>query len=181
MTHQKKRITELDRLSVEGFQEADKMPLVLVLDNIRSASNVGAIFRTADAYRVQEIRLCGITAQPPHPEIRKTALGATDSVVWSHWDSTLEALQDLQANGVQVASVEQAHDAVSLEDFDPSGQSWAVVMGNEVKGVDQEVMTQSDIALELPQFGTKHSLNVAVCAGIVIWEFARSVQFFKPS
>lgn len=180
MVHKKKRITELNRISVEGFQAADKMPLILVLDNVRSATNVGAIFRTADAYRVEEIRLCGITARPPHPEIRKTALGATESVAWSYWPTTVDALEDLKSSNVSVASVEQAHDAVSLEQFNPSDQKWAVVLGHEVKGVDQEVIAASDIALELPQFGTKHSLNVAVCAGIVIWEFARAAAFFSP-
>ena len=166
----------MGRLDVEAFHKAEKMPLVVVLDNVRSFHNVGAVFRTADAYRVERIVLCGMTAQPPAPEIHKTALGAEDAVAWTYEADTLEAVRQLKAEGYRVFAVEQAHGSTPLHELDsivlPEGK-YAVVLGHEVKGVQQEVVDAADGCLELPQFGTKHSLNVSVTAGIVIWEFAR--------
>ena len=175
---QKRRITEMGRLDVEAFRKAEKMHLVVVLDNVRSFHNVGAVFRTADAYRVERIVLCGMTAQPPSPEIHKTALGAEDAVAWTYESDTLEAVLRLKQEGYRVFAVEQAHGSTSLQNLDDilgtaSEQKFAVIFGHEVKGVQQEVVDAADGCLEIPQFGTKHSLNVSVTAGIVLWEFAR--------
>lgn len=175
---QKRRITEMGRLDVEAFRKAEKMPLVVVLDNVRSFHNVGAVFRTADAYRVERIVLCGMTAQPPAPEIHKTALGAEDAVAWTYEADTLTAVRRLKDEGYRVLAIEQAHGSTPLQELDtlideaPQGR-FAVILGHEVKGVQQEVVDAADGCLELPQFGTKHSLNVSVTAGIVIWEFAK--------
>ncbi|WP_273272668.1 RNA methyltransferase [Maribacter polysiphoniae] len=162
---------ELNRLDVKAFKEAKKTPLVIVLDNIRSLNNIGSVFRTADAFLVEKIYLCGITATPPHKDIRKTALGATESVSWEYRKDTLELVAQLKLDGFQVISVEQAENAELLNRFsvDPS-MKYALVLGNEVKGVDQEVVSASDGVLEIPQYGTKHSLNISVSAGIVIWD-----------
>ncbi|MBD1259555.1 RNA methyltransferase [Maribacter polysiphoniae] len=162
---------ELNRLDVKAFKEAKKTPLVIVLDNIRSLNNIGSVFRTADAFLVEKIYLCGITATPPHKDIRKTALGATESVSWEYRKDTLELVAQLKLDGYQVISVEQAENAELLNRFsvDPS-MKYALVLGNEVKGVDQEVVSASDGVLEIPQYGTKHSLNISVSAGIVIWD-----------
>ena len=169
----KTKITEMGRLDVEAFREAEKMPLVVVLDNVRSFHNVGAVFRTSDAYRVEKIILCGMTACPPQPEIHKTALGAEESVAWEYYEDTLDAVSKLKEEGYTVYSVEQAHGSTLLQNLKPEkGTKYAIVMGHEVKGVQQAVVDASDGCIELPQFGTKHSLNVSVTAGIVIWTFA---------
>ena len=166
----------MQRLSVEEFREAKKLPLVLVLDDVRSMHNVGSVFRTGDAFRIERVCLCGITSTPPMAEIHKTALGAEDSVLWQYYPSALEAVETLKAEGYEVLAVEQAHGSTMLQDFAPlSGKKYAVVFGNEVKGVRQEVIDASDGCLEIPQFGTKHSLNVSVTAGIVIWHFAKNL------
>ena len=168
----KLKITEMNRLNVEEFKESDKMPLVVVLDNVRSLYNVGSVFRTCDAFRVERLCLCGITAQPPHTEIHKTALGAEESVDWLYFKDTLACVKWLKDEGYTVMSIEQCEGSTLLQDFRVEvGQHYAVVMGNEVKGVQQEVIDRSDACIEIPQFGTKHSLNVSVTAGIVIWHF----------
>lgn len=179
MANPKQQLEALGRMDVDAFHQCDKLPLVLVLDNIRSGLNVGSLFRTSDAYRVQEIRLCGITAQPPQKDIKKTALGATDSVAWSYWETTAVALDDLRANGYRVAAIEQAAHTHMLDAFHPGNAPWAVVLGNEVRGVDQAIVDSADAVLELPQFGTKHSLNVSVCGGIVVWEWWRKCRPFE--
>ena len=166
----KKLNEELGRLSVEEFRSADKAPLALVLDNVRSQHNIGSAFRTCDAFRIGRICLCGITATPPTPEIHKAALGAEFSVAWEHYDTALEAVRTLRKEGYVIVSVEQADDATMLQDFRPEpDKRYALVFGNEVKGVAQEVVDASDLCLEIPQYGTKHSLNVSVSIGIVLW------------
>lgn len=171
MAFRKKNILELERSSVEAYKNQEKTPLILVLDNVRSALNVGSAFRTADGFALQKIYLCGITAQPPHKEILKTAIGATDSVDWEYVEDPTEAVQKLKAEGWEVWAVEQAENSTSLEQFHPNKNSKiAVVFGNEVTGVADEVMDIVDGALEIPQFGTKHSLNISVCVGIVAWD-----------
>ena len=163
---------ELNRDSVEDFTNKKKIPLVLVLDNVRSLNNVGSVFRTADAFMVEKIYLCGITGQPPHRDIEKTALGATESVAWEHVPDTLELVKQLQADGYHICAVEQAENSTMLNDFRPEpGQPYAFVLGNEVMGVAQEVVSISEVVLEIPQFGTKHSLNISVAAGVVVWDF----------
>lgn len=161
---------ELDRLDPEAFREAPKTPMVVVLDNVRSLHNVGSVFRTADAFRIEKVYLCGITATPPHKDIRKTALGATETVTWEYAKDTAVLVQDLTATH-QVWAVEQAEGAISLRDFRPAkDQPLALVFGHEVKGVAQEVVNQCHGVLEIPQIGTKHSLNISVAAGVVLWE-----------
>ena len=175
----KLRTIEMQRLTVEEFREAKKLPLVVVLDDVRSMYNVGSVFRTGDAFRIERVCLCGITSTPPSTEIHKTALGAEDSVAWQYYPSALEAIESLKADGYEVLSIEQAHGSTMLQDFVPlSDKKYAVVFGNEVKGVHQEVVDASDGCLEIPQFGTKHSLNVSVTAGIVIWHFAKNIQIY---
>lgn len=172
----KLRTIEMQRLTVEQFREATKLPLVVVLDDVRSMYNVGSVFRTSDAFRVEAVCLCGITSTPPSTEIHKTALGAEDSVSWRYFLSALEAVESLKAEGYEVYSVEQAHGSTMLQHFSPaSDKKYAIVLGNEVKGVHQEVVDASDGCLEIPQFGTKHSMNVSVTAGIVIWHFAQAL------
>lgn len=173
----KLKITEMVRMNVEEFKASDKMPLVVVLDDVRSMYNVGSVFRTADAFRVEAIYLCGITACPPHPEIHKTALGAEDTVAWHHFDTTMEAIANLRSAGYTVLSIEQCEGSTLLQHLDlrPMGQRFAIVLGNEVKGVKQEVVNASDACIEIPQYGTKHSLNVSTTAGILIWECARQL------
>ncbi|ETN94333.1 SpoU rRNA Methylase family protein [Zhouia amylolytica] len=167
----KLRNSELERLNVEAFKEVKKTPLIVILDNIRSLNNIGSVFRTSDAFLIEKIYLCGITACPPHKDIQKTALGATESVVWEYEEDTLELVKRLQEDGVKVLSVEQAENATMLNDFKvDSDQKYAVVFGNEVKGVSQKVVSASDNVIEIPQYGTKHSLNIAVSAGVVIWD-----------
>ena len=164
-------------MNVEEFKASDKMPLVVVLDDVRSMYNVGSVFRTADAFRVEAIYLCGITACPPHPEIHKTALGAEDTVAWQHFDTTMEAITHLRSAGYTVLSIEQCEGSTPLQHLDlrPMGQRFAIVLGNEVKGVKQEVVNASDACIEIPQYGTKHSLNVSTTAGMLIWECARQL------
>ena len=162
----------MKRLTAEEFREAEKVPLVVVLDDVRSMHNVGSVLRTADAFRLEAVWMCGITGTPPHAEIHKTALGAEDSVEWRYFATALEAVEKLKEDGVEVLAVEQAEGSTMLQDFrrDPS-RRYAIVMGNEVKGVHQEVIDQCDGCLEIPQQGTKHSMNVSVAAGIVIYHF----------
>lgn len=164
-------------MSVDEFKESEKMPLVVVLDDVRSMYNVGSVFRTSDAFRVAAIHLCGITAQPPHAEIHKTALGAEDSVDWEYFPSAKESVRALQEQGFKVFAVEQAEGSTMLQNLSLGNDKgkYAIVMGNEVKGVNQEVVDMCDGCIEIPQFGTKHSLNVSTTAGIVIWEFAKKV------
>ena len=172
MQRRKLKIEELNRISIEEFKEAEKKPLVVVLDNVRSQHNIGSVFRTSDAFRVAEIILCGITSTPPNVEIHKTALGAEDAVPWRYFEETLSAVEVLKAEGYPVFSIEQAENSISLEDFQPeSGKKYAVIFGHEVHGVQQEVVNASHGCIEIPQHGTKHSLNVSVTAGIVIWDF----------
>ena len=163
---------ELQRPDKTTFQKTAKTPVVLVLDNVRSALNVGSVFRTADAFAVEQIILCGITAQPPHREIQKTALGATESVDWKYVDTTRNALVELKQNGFTVVGIEQLHEGIFLNDFTPqSHQRYAFVFGNEVNGISDDVLDLLDVGIEIPQFGTKHSFNVSVTAGIVLWDF----------
>jgi 23S rRNA (guanosine2251-2'-O)-methyltransferase len=166
----------MQRLTVEEFKEAQKLPLVVVLDDVRSMYNVGSVFRTADAFRVEEVCLCGISAVPPHAEIHKTALGAEDSVSWTHYDTATEAVEHLRSQGYEVLAVEQVEHSTKLHEYVPQkGCRYAVVLGNEVKGVHQEVVDLCDGCLEIPQFGTKHSMNVSVTAGIIMHHFAEAL------
>ncbi len=170
---------ELDRLSVAQYKKSEKIPVTVVLDNIRSQNNIGSVFRTMDAFRFEGILLCGITATPPHREIHKTALGATDSVHWEYWEETTAAIQDLKDKGYLIISVEQTEQAVSLERFRLSAdQKYALVFGNEIRGVDQKVVDLSDMCIEIPQHGTKHSLNISVAAGVVIWDLFKQYSGF---
>ena len=166
----------LNRPSPEDFKTREKLPLILVLDNVRSGLNVGSIFRSADAFALEKILLCGITAQPPHREILKTALGSTESVDWEYMDQTASAVKRLKETGCQVFAIEQTTEKTWLQDFIPEkNQKYAFVLGNEVEGVEDTVLQLCDGAIEIPQFGTKHSLNVAVAAGIAAWEFVRKM------
>lgn len=172
----------MHRLSVDDFKEAEKMPLVVVLDDVRSMYNVGSIFRTGDAFRIAAVYICGISATPPATEIHKTALGAEDSVDWRYFNTAIEAVEALQAEGYEVLAIEQAEGSTKLQNFEPlAGKKYAVVMGNEVKGVHQEVVDQCNGCLEIPQFGTKHSMNVSVTAGIVIYHFAHRLILSQMS
>lgn len=177
----KLKIYEIERIDANQFRDSDKIPVVIVLDNIRSAHNVGSFFRTSDAFRIAHIYLCGITAQPPSNEIRKTALGSTESVEWSYHESTVEVVANLKSKGFIVAGVEQVDNPVMLEDYkNEKNNPVALVFGNEVKGVQQSVLDKCDLAIEIPQYGTKHSLNVSVSGGIVIWEvFKQFRDIFK--
>ena len=171
----KLRTIEMQRLSVDEFKQAEKLPLIVVLDDVRSMHNVGSVFRTGDAFRIEAVYLCGITSTPPMAEIHKTALGAEDSVNWKYFPTAMEALDSLKADGYEVYAVEQAHGSTMLQDFKPeTDRKYAVILGNEVKGVHQEVVDACDGCLEIPQFGTKHSMNVSVTGGIVIWHFAKT-------
>lgn len=170
----KLNVLEMNRISIDEFKKSKKNPLVVVLDNVRSMYNVGSVFRTADAFRIESICLCGITSCPPHPEIHKTALGAEDAVEWNYYKEAIEAVKILQQQGYEVLAVEQVEGSTSLQDFIPAAnKKYAIVLGNEVKGVCQEVVDICDGCLEIPQFGTKHSLNVSTTAGIVMWEITR--------
>jgi tRNA G18 (ribose-2'-O)-methylase SpoU len=162
---------ELDRLSVEDFKLVKKTPLIIVMDNIRSLNNIGSVFRTSDAFLIEKIYLCGITATPPHKDIHKTALGSTETVAWEYAENTLDLVEKLKSEGVKICSIEQAENATMLNDFTPEQQTtYALVFGNEVKGVSQNVVSASDVVIEIPQYGTKHSLNISVSAGVVIWD-----------
>lgn len=169
---QKKSMLELHRVGVDEYKEVEKLPVTVVLDNVRSEMNVGSVFRTADAFLIERICLCGITPQPPKAEIHKTALGAEDSVAWQYYPSTLAAVQQLKADGYTICCIEQVHNSVSLEQYRVGqGEKVAIVLGNEVKGVSQDVVDASDVCIEIPQHGTKHSLNISCCAAIVMWHF----------
>ena len=162
---------ELGRISIDEFKSITKTPLIIVLDNIRSLNNIGSVFRTSDAFLIEKIYLCGISATPPNKDIHKTALGASESVDWEYAEETLEIVQQLQTENVQVLAIEQAENSTKLDDFFPKkNQKYAVVMGNEVKGVQQKVVNAADLCVEIPQLGTKHSLNISVTTGVVIWD-----------
>ena len=175
----KLKLDELNRLSLEDFKETDKTPVAIVFDDVRSALNVGSAFRTADACACREMVLCGFTAQPPHREILKTALGSTDSVAWRHFNETKVALETLRTEGYILVAVEQADNSIFLQNLENqifTDKKYALIFGNEVDGVSEEAMKMADFVLEIPQYGTKHSLNIAVSVGIVVWEF---VKFFR--
>lgn len=162
---------ELERLEVSEFKRAEKSPIIIILDNIRSLNNIGSVFRTSDAFLIEKIYLCGITAQPPHNDIRKTALGSTETVDWEYVENTLELVQKLKEEQITIVSIEQAENATMLNDFKPQpNETYAFVFGNEVKGVSQNVVDASDVVIEIPQYGTKHSLNISVSCGVVIWD-----------
>jgi len=170
--------SELKRLNVSEFKASEKIPLIVILDNIRSLNNIGSVFRTADAFLIKKIYLCGITAQPPHKEIHKTALGATESVDWEYVEKTETLINELQNEKIKVVSIEQAERSTSLEQFIPiQGDTYAVIFGNEVKGVAQNVVDNSDHCIEIPQYGTKHSLNISVSCGIVLWDLFSKMRF----
>lgn len=163
--------SELNRLSIFDFKKTTKAPLIIVLDNIRSLNNIGSIFRTCDAFLIKKIYLCGITAVPPHKDIHKTALGSTESVDWQYVENTMDVINELKKDNIKIISIEQADHATMLHDFMPSKKTvYALIFGNEVKGVDQQIVNASDSVIEIPQFGTKHSLNISVSAGVVIWD-----------
>ncbi|TPN85989.1 RNA methyltransferase [Aquimarina algicola] len=169
--NRKLKNSELVRKTVDEFKASEKTPLIIILDNIRSLNNIGSVFRTADAFLIKKIYLCGITATPPHKDIQKTALGATDTVDWEHKKDTLALVQELKEKNVTVLSIEQAENAVMLDDFEPKkNQTYAIIFGNEVKGVQQDVVSESDQVIEIPQFGSKHSLNISVSTGVVVWD-----------
>jgi 23S rRNA (guanosine2251-2'-O)-methyltransferase len=168
---------ELNRISVDEFKSATKTPILIVLDNIRSLNNIGSVFRTADAFLIEAVYLCGITAQPPHREIQKTALGATETVEWKHFESTIEAIKELKSSNYKIASIEQTENSTMLNDFGfKQNEKLAVIFGNEVKGVEQEAIDLSDAVIEIPQYGTKHSLNISVSAGVVIWDLYQKIN-----
>ncbi len=168
---------ELGRLDVEAFKKAPKIPIIVVLDNVRSLNNVGSAFRTSDAFRVEAIYLCGITAKPPHREIQKTALGATESVDWKYFSTTAEAVNFLRMKNYRIIAIEQADESVELQDFKIDlEKKYALVFGNEVKGVEEDVVVDADEVVEIPQFGTKHSLNIAVSIGVVLWDLRVKIQ-----
>lgn len=175
--NKKLKLEELNRISVTEFKSSEKHPVVVVLDNIRSAFNIGSIFRTADALAIEGVYLCGITATPPHREIYKTALGASESVEWNYFKNTLDAISELKKKGYQILSLEQVEDSVMLDEFESSVNSkCALVVGNEVDGVMQEVIDSSDVCIEIPQYGTKHSFNVSVSAGIALWDIIGKIK-----
>lgn len=168
---------ELGRPDIESFKKENKNQVIAILDNVRSLNNIGSVFRTADAFAIKAVYLCGITAQPPHREINKTALGATDSVQWIHFEHTIDAVKKLQKDGWKVYSIEQAEKSIMLNDFKPElNEKVALIFGHEVKGVDQEVINSSEGVIEIPQKGTKHSLNISVSAGVVIWEVVNKLN-----
>ena len=172
----KKSILDLDRLSTEQYKNTDKLPFVVVLDNVRSLNNIGSVFRTSDAFLVEKIYLCGITATPPHADIHKTALGAEDSVDWVYYENTTDAVKQLKSEGYTVYSIEQVNNSIALQNIVlKSDEKYAGILGNEVKGVQQEVVDMCDGCIEIPQFGTKHSLNVSVTAGLIIWDFFKQL------
>jgi 23S rRNA (guanosine2251-2'-O)-methyltransferase len=175
--NKKLKLEELNRISVTEFKSFEKHPIVIVLDNIRSAFNIGSIFRTADALAIEGVYLCGITATPPHREIYKTALGASESVEWYYFKNTLDAISELKKKGYQILSLEQVENSVMLDEFESSVNSkYALVIGNEVDGVMQEVIESSDVCIEIPQYGTKHSFNVSVSAGIALWDIIGKIK-----
>jgi tRNA G18 (ribose-2'-O)-methylase SpoU len=171
MKFRKLKNSELQRISAEEYKLSEKTPLIVILDNIRSLNNIGSVFRTADAFLIKKIYLCGITAQPPHRDIHKTALGASDSVDWEYVENITELIQNIRKQKIDILSIEQSEDSIPLNEFMVKNDTtYAVVFGNEVKGVSQEVVSSSDAVIEIPQWGTKHSLNISVSAGVVIWD-----------
>ncbi|MGM9803743.1 MAG: RNA methyltransferase [Muribaculaceae bacterium] len=176
MENKKKTMLELHRVSCDEYKQKEKINLVVVLNDVRSLNNIGSVFRTADAFCINSICLCGITATPPHPDIHKTALGAEMSVNWQYYSDAVECVEMLRSQGYTICSIEQVHGSISLTQFEINKQGkYAVVLGNEVKGVSQEVINHSDCCIELPQYGTKHSLNVSITAGIVMWDFFKAL------
>jgi len=176
----KLKLDELNRASVSEFKEQEKLPVVVVLDNVRSMHNVGSIFRTCDGFAVEQVCLCGITGQPPHREIEKTALGATQSINWSYYADPMQAVKQLRREGYIILAIEQAEKSIMLNDFKAEeGKKYALIFGNEVNGVSDEVMQVIDACIEIPQFGTKHSFNIVVSAGIVLWDFFTRFQDLK--
>jgi len=164
-------MSELKRKTVEEFRRSEKSPFIIVLDNIRSLNNIGSVFRTADCLKAEAVYLCGITARPPHRDIHKTALGATESVRWAYYENTIDAIRELRNAGYKILTLEQAEGATLLQDFYPAGENkYALIFGHEVKGVQQEIIDMSDYCIEIPQYGTKHSFNISVSAGIVLWD-----------
>lgn len=177
MKNRKLKNKELNRKTVEECKEAKKTPLIIILDNIRSLNNIGSVFRTADAFLIKKIYLCGITATPPHKDIQKTALGATDSVEWEYHEDTIALIKKLQSKNVKILAVEQAEQAIMLQDFKPKKEiTYGIILGNEVKGVQQEAVSISDYVIEIPQYGNKHSLNISVSTGIVIWDLFSKIS-----
>jgi 23S rRNA (guanosine2251-2'-O)-methyltransferase len=173
----KLRNEELNRLTIGEIKKVDKIPLIVILDNIRSMHNIGSVFRSSDAFLVEKVYLCGVTATPPHKDIHKTALGSTDSVEWAYFEKTIDAVDQLKKMGVKIIGIEQTENSCFLENFQiVPNEKYAVIFGHEVRGVEQEVLNRCDISVEIPQYGTKHSLNISVCAGIVIWEFFRKFR-----
>ena len=173
----KLKLEELNRIDIETFKKVEKIPLVVILDNIRSMHNVGATFRTADAFLVEKIILCGITPQPPHREIHKAALGATESVEWEHEEDINSTINSLRGNGYEIIGIEQTTDSKMITDFEiDRSKKYAIILGNEVEGISDEALQNIDTFLEIPQLGTKHSLNVSVCGGIVMWEFVKALK-----
>ncbi|NNC69537.1 MAG: RNA methyltransferase [Flavobacteriaceae bacterium] len=169
--------SELKRISIDDYKNAKKTPIIVILDNIRSLNNIGSVFRTSDAFLIEKIYLCGITASPPHNDIHKTALGATESVEWEYVESTLQLIKKLQTENIEIVSIEQADKAIVLNEFYPiKHKTIAVVFGNEIKGIDQEVVSLSDHCIDIPQFGTKHSLNISVSCGIVLWDLFNKLK-----
>ncbi|MFD0976574.1 RNA methyltransferase [Salinimicrobium gaetbulicola] len=178
MENRKLKNSELERKSPDEFKEAKKTPVIVILDNVRSLNNIGSIFRTADAFLLEKIYLCGITATPPHKDIQKTALGATETVAWEYVEDSLSLVEELKQEDIRVFSVEQAENATMLNDFLPEkGKKYALVFGNEVKGVQQKVVSASDGVIEIPQLGSKHSLNISVSAGVVLWDVFSKLQY----
>ncbi|MBD0833004.1 RNA methyltransferase [Aestuariibaculum sediminum] len=169
--------SELDRLSIEDFKQVEKTPIIIVLDNIRSLNNIGSVFRTSDAFLVEKIYLCGITATPPHKDIHKTALGSTETVDWEYVENTMDLVDRLKSEKIKICSIEQAENATMLNNFQPEANTkYALVFGNEVKGVSQKVVSASDSVIEIPQYGTKHSLNISVSCGVVVWDIFSKLQ-----
>ena len=163
--------SELNRLDISEFKQAEKSPIIIILDNIRSLNNIGSVFRTSDAFLIEKIYLCGITAKPPHNDIRKTALGSTETVDWEYVENTIDLVEKLKAEDIKICAVEQTENAIMLNNFKPQPKTkYAFVFGNEVKGVSQDVVNKSDVVIEIPQFGTKHSLNISVSCGVVVWD-----------
>jgi len=172
-------LDELQRVDIDGFKEQEKLPVVVVLDNVRSMHNVGSVFRTADGFSISRLILCGITAQPPHREIEKTALGATQSVDWVHYTDTITAVHALREQGYRIIAVEQASGSIMLNQYKPAAEEkYALIFGNEVNGVSDEVMALIDECVEIPQFGTKHSFNIVISAGIVLWDFFAKLRLY---
>jgi len=177
MKYRKLKNSELNRLSVTDFKNSDKTPLLVVLDNIRSLNNIGSVFRTCDAFAIEKVYLCGITAQPPHNDINKTALGATESVAWEYATDVFTIINKLKADGVKIIAIEQAENSVALQDLElAKNQKYAVIFGNEVKGIQQSLVNAADYCVEIPQVGTKHSLNISVSCGVVLWDLFKKIR-----